>query len=315
MSRRGWVLAALLLVLLAAPAAAQKTWDEVVLRPEALGGGLWMVRGVGGNLLLCTGADGALLVDAQFSPLGGRIRALADSLGRTVTGASAPSLRFVVNTHYHDDHVDGDAAMAAAGATIVAHEAVRARVSVTAFNSTFAETARAIPPAGRPAITFTDSLTFHLDGHDLRVVHVPPAHTDGDAYVWIPDADVLHTGDLFFNGDYPVVDVAGGGRLDGMIRAADRLLALAGPHTRIVPGHGPLADRAALRRYRDMLVLARERLSGLVRAGRTLAELQAAKPLADLDPIWGNGYMKPNDFLACIYSDLVRRPRTGKPAR
>jgi cyclase len=305
-------LAALGLLAAAPPAAAQRDWDDVVIRPERLADGLWMLSGVGGNLLLCSGPDGALLVDAQFAPLAAKIRAAVDSLGG---GPGAPPLRFIVNTHYHDDHVSGDSALAAGGAAIIAHENVRRRVSVTHFNATFAETTRAMPRQGWPVVTFADSVTLDLNGHQLRVIHLPPGHTDGDAYVWVPDADVLHTGDLLFNGTYPVIDVAAGGSIGGMIRSADALLAIAGPGTRIVPGHGPLADRTALLRFRDMLVTVRDRVTELVRAGRTLAEIQAAKPLADLDGVWGRGFMKPESFLGVVYSDLVRPPGPGQPAR
>ncbi len=303
------LLAVLILLTAAAPAAAQRDWNEVVIQPERLADGLWMLSAVGGNLLLCAGPDGALLVDAQYGPLAAKIRAAVDSLS-----GGAP-LRFVVNTHYHGDHVSGDSALAAAGAAIVAHENVRRRVSAPRFNAASGETIQAQPREGWPSLTFADSATFHLNGHELRVIHLPPGHTDGDAYVWVPDADVLHTGDLLFHGVYPVIDVAAGGSIGGMIRSADALLALAGPGTRIVPGHGPLADRAALQRFRDMLALARERVTELVRAGRTLAEVQAAKPLADLDGVWGRGYMKPDSFLAAVYSDLVRTHGPGRPAR
>jgi cyclase len=299
MNRSLAFLAAFFVLASAPPAAAQRDWGDVVIRPERLADGLWMLSGVGGNLLLCAGPDGALLVDAQYAPLAAKIRAAADSLG-------GRPLRFIVNTHYHDDHVSGDSALAAGGAVVIAHENVRRRVSVSRFNAIFAETIQAMPRQGWPAVTFADSVTLYLNGHELRVIHLPPGHTDGDAYVWVPDADVLHTGDLLFNGTYPVIDVSAGGSIGGMIRSADALLALVGPGTRIVPGHGPLADRAALLRFRDMLVTVRDRVTELVRAGRTLEEIRAAKPLADLDGVWGRGFMKPDSFLGVVYSDLVR---------
>jgi cyclase len=305
MNRFPAFLVALALLAAAPPAAAQRDWGGVVLRPERLADGLWMVSGVGGNLLLCAGPDGDLLVDAQYAPLAAKLRAAVDSLG------GGRPLRFVVNTHYHGDHVGGDSALAAGGAAIIAHENVRKRVSVPRFNATFAETSQAMPRLGWPVVTFTDSVTFHLNGHELRVVHLPPGHTDGDAYVWVPDADVLHTGDLLFNGTYPVIDLAAGGSIGGMIRSADALLAIAGPGTRIVPGHGPLADRAALSRFRDMLVTVRDRVAKLVQAGKTLEEIQAAKPLADLDGTWGRGFMKPERFLGVVCSDLARPVGTG----
>jgi glyoxylase-like metal-dependent hydrolase (beta-lactamase superfamily II) len=303
---------ALLLVLLPflaaglAPAAlSQRSFDAVVITPVKLADGLWMLTGAGGNLLLCAGPDGALLVDAQYGPLATKIRAAVDSL------SEGRPLRFVVNTHYHGDHVGGDSAMAAAGAAIVAHENVRRRMSVERFNETFGTTTKAAPAAALPVLTFGDSLTFHLNGREVRVRHLPPGHTDGDAIVWIPAADVLHTGDLLFNGTYPVIDVSAGGSIGGMIRSLDLLLPLLGPATKVVPGHGPLADRAALLRFRDMLVTTRDRVARLVKEGKTLEQAKAAKPLADLDDTWGTGFMKPDMFLQVVYSDLART----KPAR
>jgi cyclase len=307
---------ALLLVLLAcfvlatAPAArAQRSFDDVVITPLKLADGLWMLTGAGGNLLVCAGPDGALLVDAQYGPLAARIRAVVDSL------SGGHPLRFVVNTHYHGDHVGGDSAMAAAGAAVVAHENVRRRMSVARFNETFGTTTKAAPIAALPVLTFSDSLTFHLNGHEVRVFHLPPGHTDGDAVVWIPAANVLHTGDLLFNGTYPVIDVSAGGSIGGMIRDLGLLLPLVGPATKIVPGHGPLADRAALLRFRDMLVTVRDRVARLVKEGRTLEQVKAAKPLADLDGAWGTGFMKPDLFLRVVYADLARTRPAGKAVR
>jgi cyclase len=248
-------------------------------------------------------------VDAQYGPLAAKIRTVVDSL------SGGHPLRFVLNTHYHGDHVGGDSAMAAAGATIVAHANVRRRMSADWLNEAFGTTMKAAPATALPVLTFSDSLTFHLNGREVRVFHLPPGHTDGDAVVWVPAADVLHTGDLLFNGAYPVIDVSAGGSIGGMIRSLDLLLPLVGPATKVVPGHGPLADHAALLRFRGMLVTARDRVTRLVKEGRTLEQVLAAKPLADLDDTWGKGFMKPDLFLGVVYADLARTKPAGKAAR
>ena len=278
----------------------------MVITPLKLADGLWMLTGAGGNLLVCAGPDGALLVDAQYGPLAAKIRAVVDSL------SGGRPLRFVLNTHYHGDHVGGDSAMAAAGATDRGPPNVRRRMSVDRFNETFGTTTKAAPARALPVLTFSDSLTFHLGGPDIHVFHLPPGHTDGDAVVWVPAADVLHTGDLLFNGTYPVIDVSAGGSIGGMIRSLDLLLPLVGPATKIVPGHGPLADRAALLRFRGMLVTVRDRVAKLVKEGRTLEQVKAAKPLADLDEAWGQGFMKPDSFLGVVYTDLARSEAGGE---
>ncbi len=295
------------LALAAASAAhAQRDWEQVVIRPERLADGFWMLSGAGGNLLVCAGPDGVLLVDSQYGQLAARIRAAADSL------SGGGRLRFVVNTHYHGDHVSGDSAMAAAGAAIVAQANTRRRMDAGRFNMTPRESTKAATAGALPVLTFADSLTFHLGGPDLRVFHLPPGHTDGDAVVWVPAVDVLHTGDLLFNGTYPVIDVGAGGSIGGMVHSLERLLTLVGPATRVVPGHGPLADRAAMLRFRDMLVTVRDRVAKLVAEGRTLEQVLAAKPLADLDDAWGGGFMKPDRFLRVVYADLARTDPAGK---
>ncbi len=298
-----------LALLCAVAALAQPAARKAVVGVEKLADGLWMLTGDGGNVVLSAGADGALFVDAQYGAYTRRLLQVADSLGR---GAR---VRFLVNTHYHGDHVGGDSTMAAAGAAIVAHENVRRRMAVVQFNSTFAETIPAYPRQALPAVTFADSVALHVNGRAARVYHLPPGHTDGDAVVWFPSADLLHTGDLFFNGEYPVIDVSAGGSIGGMVRGVNLALRWVGPATKIVPGHGPLADRAALLRYRDMLITVRDRVTTLVREGRTTGEIMAAKPLADLDPVWGNGYMKPDVFLQVVCSDLTRLKPPSRPAR
>ncbi|HVP13943.1 MAG TPA: MBL fold metallo-hydrolase [Terriglobales bacterium] len=306
--KRTLILVPLGMVLVAwAPSAlAQRDLGAVVVRAERVADGLWMLSGAGGNIGLCAGGGEALMIDAEYGPLVPRIRAVADSL----TGG-AP-VRFVLNTHYHGDHVNGDSAMAAAGASIVAHENVRARMSVTQRNAAFDMTIPPAPERALPVLTFTDSIGFHLGGREVRVFHLPPAHTDGDAVAWFPVLDALHTGDLFFNGMYPVIDASAGGSIDGMIRAVDLLLPLTGPATKIIPGHGPLGDRAALLRYRDMLVAVRDRVRPLVRGGKTLDEIIAAKPTADLDATWGRS-RPPDRFLRMVVLGMTAGTGGAKP--
>ena len=285
---------------LAAPVLAQQPPPQAVVGAERLADGLWMLTGGGGNVVLCTGADGLLFVDAQYGRYARRLLEVGDSL------SGGTPVRFLVNTHYHGDHTHGDSLMAAAGAAIIAHENVRRRMGLTWFNATFQETIPASPARALPPITFADSLRLHVGGREVRVYHVPPGHSDGDAMVWFPADDVLHMGDVFFNGEYPVIDVSAGGSIGGMIREINLALRCVGPATKIVPGHGPLTDRATLLRYREMLMTVRDRVTKLVREGRTLEEIEAAKPLADLDPVWGAGYMKPDEFLKVVCSDLLR---------
>jgi cyclase len=155
-------------------------------------------------------------------------------------------------------------------------------------------------------VTFSDAVTFHLNGDEVHAFHVPPAHTDGDAIVHFRKADVIHMGDTFFNGMYPFIDLDTGGNLAGMIAAVDRVLAMAKPSTKIIPGHGPLASRADLEGYRAMLVAVRDRVAEHVKAGRTAEQIKAAAPLKDLDAKWGNGFMKPEMFLSLVVADLSR---------
>ena len=175
----------------------------------------------------------------------------------------------------------------------------------------FGDTVPASPPGALPIGTFTDSLTFHLNGQEMRAFHVAPAHTDGDVIVHLPATNVVHMGDTFFNGTYPVIDVSAGGSIDGMIAADDRVLALCDAGTTIIPGHGPLGDRVALQAFRDMLATVRDRIRPLVEARKTLAQVVAARPTADLDESWGKGFMNAERFVGAVYADLSRR-RSGK---
>jgi glyoxylase-like metal-dependent hydrolase (beta-lactamase superfamily II) len=260
---------------------------------------IWYLRGAGGNMTALIGNDGTLLVDAEF---GFMAPAILDKL--KALGDGAP--RFVVNTHYHQDHTGGNGAMRAAGAMIIAQANVRTRLAEVQRAPFGKSTPRPIPKAKWPTITFRDRLTLYLDGETVRIVHLPPAHTDGDSVVIFQPANVIATGDIYFSGGYPVIDVDTGGSIGGVIADINRLLPRINSRTVVIPGHGPVADKAALVRYRDMLVAARDAVRKLVDGGKTLTEIQAAHPTASFDKQWGSTKhgVGAHRFVAEIYYSL-----------
>lgn len=298
MTLRGLGLA---LALLGAERAAvgQTPFDTVQVRAVPVATGVHLLTGRGGNIGVSSGPDGVFLVDDQYAPLTDRILA-------TLRAISPQPPRFVLNTHWHGDHTGGNENLGRAGALLVAHDNVRRRMSVEQFNEVLGRRTPASAPGALPVVTFTSAVTFHLNGDTLHVFHVAAAHTDGDAIVHFRRADVIHAGDTFFNGTYPVLDVSAGGTVDGMIRAADTILALASPTTQIIPGHGPLAHRADLERFRAMLVATRDAVRAAIESGRTLDAVLAAKPTAPWDEAWGGGFVTPERWVRSLYADLAR---------
>jgi cyclase len=273
---------------------------EVKIEARELAPGIHVLIGGGGNVGVSAGEDGIFIIDDNLEPLTPQ---LIDAVGRIATGP----IRFVINTHWHFDHVGGNKVLGEAGALIVAHDNVRVRMSAPQFIEALGNKVPASPAEALPVITFDQAMTLHLNGDTVQVFHVANAHTDGDAIVHFKDADVVHMGDTFFNGNYPFIDTSTGGSLDGMIASAERVLALADGNTVIIPGHGPVTDRSGLASYRELLVTVRDRVAGLIREGRSRDEVLAAKPLADLDAIYGKGFMGPERFLAIVYDDLARQ--------
>lgn len=292
--RNKLVLAAALLALATFSAAAQQDFSKVEVKAEKIADGLWMLTGAGGNIGVSAGPDGVFLVDDQYAPLTDKIKA-------AIATVSDKPVRFVVNTHWHGDHVGGNENLGKAGAVLVAHENVRKRMSKEQFIKLFNRTVPASAAAALPLVTFAESLSFHLNGEDIDAIHVPPAHTDGDVVVFFHKANVIHAGDLVFNGMYPVVDLSSGGSVDGMIGAADRILAAGDAATKIIPGHGPLATKADVKAFRDMLAASRDAIQPLVKAGKTLDQVKAAKPTAALDEKWGKGFIKPEVWTTVVY--------------
>jgi glyoxylase-like metal-dependent hydrolase (beta-lactamase superfamily II) len=285
-----------LLSLPGVPAAAQN-FDTVTVRVVPVTRGVAMLVGAGGNLAVAWGDDATFLVDDQFAPLTEKIRAAIATL-------TNQPVRFVLNTHWHLDHVGGNENLGKAGALIVAHDNVRVRMSTDQFSKFFNRTTPASPKGALPVVTFTDAVTFHLNGDEINAVHIPPAHTDGDALVWFKRANVIHMGDTYFNGRYPFIDLESGGSLEGVIGAADRALGIANDSTRIIPGHGELSNKTELARYRDALVAARDRVKKLIAEGKTLDQIIAAKPMAEYDDRMGKGFINPESFLRTVYTSL-----------
>lgn len=278
----------------AGPVAGQRDMSQVEIRTIELESDLFMLMGRGGNIGLSVGDDGAFLVDDQFAPLTDRILA-------AVAAVTDRPVRWVLNTHWHGDHTGGNENLGKAGAMIVAHENVYRRMNPAEFAELVGRSRQA-PRAALPVVTFDDGVRFHWNGRHIRVTHIGKAHTDGDAIVHFPRANVFHMGDTFFNGRYPFVDVESGGGIDGMIAAANFVLERSSEGTRIIPGHGDLASPADLRAYRDMLETVRLRVAGLVANGRTEDQVVASAPTADLDAAWGDD---PERFVRAVYRSLA----------
>ncbi len=256
------------------------------VKASAVAGNVWVLEsGQAGNIGVSVGDDGVFVIDDQLAPLAPKILAELKKLSKR-------PVRVVFNTHWHLDHAGANDAFAKQGAVIVAHENVRKRLSVDQMMELFGiGKVPAAPPRSLPVVTFTRDLTFWLNGDEVRVLHLPAAHTDGDAAVHFVKANVIHAGDAFINGGYPVIDLGSGGTAQGLIAAMDRLLELADDKTKIIPGHGPVGGKAELKAARDLLVAVRDRIAPLVKAGKTLSEIQAAKPTADLDAKHGQAFV------------------------
>lgn len=290
------------LTLAGGPAAfgQQQDFSKVEIKPARLADGLYMLTGAGGNIGLSVGEDAAFLVDDQYAPLTEKIKA-------AIAAISDKPVRFVLNTHWHFDHTGGNENLGQAGALIVAHDNVRKRMSVEQFMRELQMKIPPSPKAALPVVTFSDMATFHLNGEEIHALHVPPAHTDGDTIVLFRKANVVHMGDLFFNGFYPFIDLSSGGTVDGVIGGVEKALGMSDASTKFIPGHGPLADRKALETYLSVLRTARDRVRKLVDAGRSADEVVAAKPLAEFDATWGKGFMTTEQFLRILHANLSRR--------
>jgi glyoxylase-like metal-dependent hydrolase (beta-lactamase superfamily II) len=293
-------LAALLLVLLPGVLAAQQNWDKVQIKTVKVVDGVYMLMGAGGNIGLSVGEDDAFIIDDQFAPLTPKVQA-------AIGAVTKKPVRFVLNTHWHGDHTGGNENFGKAGALLVAHDNVRRRMSVEQFSSTLNRRTPASPKGALPVVTFSDAVTFHLNGDEIHAVHVVPAHTDGDAVVHFARANVLHAGDVFVRYGYPFIDLSAGGSIDGMIDATGTMLGMVNDETKIIPGHGELAGKGDLQRFHDVLVTIRDRVRAQMAQGMSLEQVKAAKPTAEFDTTWTNDFVPADKFVEAVYTSLSKK--------
>jgi glyoxylase-like metal-dependent hydrolase (beta-lactamase superfamily II) len=269
---------------LAAPITTTRLYDNLYL----------LSNNVGGNMALQTGADGLVLIDSNFSTVVAKIR-------DAIAGVSHDAPDALINTHWHYDHTDGNQALHAAGFGIFAHQKTRERMSAAQTIPFFHLVMPASPEAALPTITFDRALHAWHNGDSLDLVHFDAAHTDTDIYVHFHKANVLHVGDIWFNNNYPFIDEATGGNIGGMIKGAEKALAVADSGTKIIPGHGPLGSKADLQKYRDMLATVRDRVVRLKTSGLTESQAIAKKPTADLDGAWVKNFVTGDVFTGIVY--------------
>jgi cyclase len=278
-------------------AAFRAQMGAIPLQTQPLAADITMLSGPGGNVVVLNGPDGKIIVDTFVAPAWPKLKETLDGLG------SAPP-KFVIDTHWHFDHTDNNASLRASGFTILAHESTKRRMAEPHDFPILGLKFPASPAEALPQRTFHESHALHANRQHLALAHVPPAHTDTDIYIHFQEANVLHAGDLFFNGIYPFIDASTGGNIHGMIAAAGKLIALADSETKIVPGHGPLGNKSDLEKFRDMLSTARDRVQKLKSAGKSADEVVTAKPFSDLEPIWGKGHLNGDLFARIVYSAL-----------
>jgi glyoxylase-like metal-dependent hydrolase (beta-lactamase superfamily II) len=245
-------------------------------------GGIYYLEGQGGNIGLSIGEDGVVMIDDQFAPLTERILAAIRQLNNG-------QIRFVINTHIHGDHTGGNENLGRMGILILARDEVRVRLA-----------AAQRPEEALPVVTFSEALTVHLNGEEVHAFPVPPAHTDGDTFIHFRGSDVLHLGDVFRTTGYPYMDLANGGSLDGMIEALGMAIGMAGPNTKIIPGHGAVSTRADVIAHRDMLLDVKARVAPMVARGMTFEQIAAARPTAPYDA----GMDNPERFLRALVTEL-----------
>ena len=274
-------------LILAGPVLAQDV-SKVEIKTEQVAPGVAVLFGAGGNIGVSYGEDGTILIDDQFAPLTGKIKTAVAALG-------AQPVKFLVNTHWHYDHTGGNENLGKDGVLIMAHNNVRIRMLAGQGDQ------KPSPKAALPLVTYDDGLKLHLNGEEVRVMHMAAAHTDGDSIVYWTKSNVIHMGDLFFwKMSFPFVDASSGGDVRGIVTGADKVLAMANDQTKIVPGHGAVATKADLQQYRDMVAQIIGKVEAGIKAGKTLEQIKAERP-ADGYGVKADGFITADRFVETVY--------------
>ena len=281
--------------------AQQRNFDAVQIKTTKVADGIYMLEGEGGNIGVSAGEDGVFLIDDQFAPLTPKITA-------AVKAISDKPIRFLVNTHWHGDHVGGNENLGKAGVVIVAHDNVYKRMAVGGAIQLLKQNYAPAPKAALPVISFSETATFHLNGDDVTSVHLPPAHTDGDSLVRFHKANVIHTADVFAAYRYPFIDVESGGSVKGVLLAIDRMLPMIDDNTKVIPGHGGLSNKKDVLAYRRMMSTVVGRIEPMAKSGKTLQQVLEAKPTREFDEEWGK-FRKPDAFVEIVYNGLAPRKK------
>ena len=296
---RSWQLMLPILATLAilANAQGQPDFSKIEIKTTKVGNNLYTLEGTGGMIGVLAGPDGVLMVDSQFAPLTEKIVA-------AIRQISSNPIRFMINTHVHPDHTGGNENFGKMGVVIFSREELRNRLAQPVPAAGANPGRPPMPPAALPMVTYRGRTTFHMNGEDVDLIPIPRAHTDGDTLVHFVHADVLMTGDYYRSVGYPNIDRANGGTLNGMLEGIGATIGVAGPHTKIIPGHGPTVDRAGITAHRDMILAIRDRVAQLVQQGKTAEEVLAAHPTADYDAIIPQAAQTSERFVGQLYAEL-----------
>jgi cyclase len=288
-----------LLLLFALPVAGQQTdFSKVQIKATKVAGNVYMLEGAGGNIGVSVGSDGILIVDDQFAPLADKIRAALKTLDQG-------KLRFILNTHWHGDHTGGNAAFSPE-APIIAHDNVRKRMSTEQRSEFFKSTSPASPKEALPVITFDQSLTVHFNGEEIRAIHFPQGHTDGDSVIFFTASNVVHLGDDFFGGSFPFVDLDSGGSVEGLTKNIGELINKIPAGAKLIPGHGPISTLDDLKAYHHMLVETTAIVRQKIAAGKTLPQIKTEGLPAEWKP-WGSGFIKTDQWLELVHRSLTKK--------
>jgi cyclase len=276
-------------------AVTAQDFDSVAIKTTKVAGSVYMLEGSGGNIGVLIGNDGVILVDDQYAPLSEKIK-------KAIAAISDKPIKFIVNTHFHGDHSDGNKVFGSEGSIIVAQENARKRLSKDHLFTAFKKEQKAMSYEGLPKITFAESLTFNMNGETVHVIHIKNAHTDGDAAIYFKESNVLHTGDAFVRYGLPFIDDDGGGTIDGMINGAEQMLKMITDETKIIPGHGQIASKKDLLDYKNLLQTIRNRIADGIKAGKTADQIISSDPTKEFKTGFDKIF-----FVQSVYNSLKKK--------